>query len=138
MEMAQRRDDLDPGQRVSMDQYVCAKPGRLPNTKGKERPSEQYNGGTIFYDHTSSFIWIGNQVSLNVGETLQVKHDFERFAKSHGVEIKSYRADNHPFGSKAFREDIVMQDQGLTFSGVGVHHQNCSERTIQTLSLIHI
>ena len=134
LEMAIRRDDLEPGDQVSTDQYVCGKPGRLPHTKGKERPSEQYHGGTIFYDHASSFIWISHQVTLSAAATVMSKHDFERFARSHGVTVKSYRADNHPYSLTTFLDDIEMLDQEITFSGVGAHHQNgASERTLQTI-----
>jgi hypothetical protein len=35
-EMAIRREDVHPGDRVSMDQYVCKQLGRLPHTYGKE------------------------------------------------------------------------------------------------------
>jgi hypothetical protein len=64
-----------------MDQYLSPKPGRLPNSKGKELPSEQFNGGTIFVDHASSYIFLRNQVSsLTAGETLKSKTAFEQFA----------------------------------------------------------
>ena len=43
-------DQLEPGQRVHVDQYISAVRGRLPNTKGREKAAQQYKGGTIFYD----------------------------------------------------------------------------------------
>ena len=134
-EMAIRKDDLQPGDQVSTDQYVSAKPGRLPHTYGKEPVQEQYHGGTIFYDHATAFIFISHQISLGSGETLMSKRAFERLARSYGVTIKGYRADNHPYGSNAFRSDIDESDQTLTFSGVGAHHQNgVAERAIQTIT----
>ena len=133
MEMAIRRDDLVPGQRVSTDQYVCADPGRLPHTYGKERVAEKYHGGTLFYDHASSFIYLSHQVSLGIGETLQSKRKFERFASQRNVDVRSYRADNHPYSSKGFLEDLEVHNQTITFSGVGAHHQNgAAERALQT------
>ena len=36
MEMAIRRDDLSPGDCISMDQYVCRTKGRLPDTAGDQ------------------------------------------------------------------------------------------------------
>ena len=92
-EMVIRRDDLKPGQKVSCDQYISKTPGRLSTTYGKERPTQQYNGGTIFVDHASGYIFIRNQVSLGIGETLQSKNTFEQFADSVKVKIKSYHAD---------------------------------------------
>ena len=84
------RGDLQPGDCVSIDQYKLSIPGRLPNTKGKETKKSKFNGGTIFVDHASSLIFVYNQVSLNVGETLAGKQAFEQFAISCGVWVKSY------------------------------------------------
>jgi hypothetical protein len=46
------------------------------------------------------------------------------FAKQFNVKINHNHADNAPFGANEFKADIANQDQGLTFSGVGAHHQN--------------
>ena len=62
--------NLMPGSCVSMDQYISATPGHLPNMKGKEKKELKYNGGTIFVDHVSSHIYLKHQVSLTAGETL--------------------------------------------------------------------
>jgi hypothetical protein len=61
---------------------VSAVPGRLPHTSGKEPSKLKYNGGTIFVDHASSFIYLVNETSLRAGETLQAKIGFERFAQT--------------------------------------------------------
>ena len=134
-EMAIRRERLTPGDKVSMDQCVCKQQGRLEHTYGKEDESIKYNGGTIFVDHASQFVWIQHQVSLRVGETLTGKHAFEKFANEYGVTIKNYRSDNHPFGAEEFRHDLHLQGQGMSFSGVGAHHGNgVAERTIRTIT----
>ena len=53
----------------------------------------------------------------------------------HGVQIKRYRADNHPFKSKEFLKSLDSTRQSITFCGVGAKHQNgIAERTIQTIS----
>jgi hypothetical protein len=66
---------------------------------------------------------------------LKGKHNFECFAKQFNVKIKHYHADNAPFGAHEFKADIANQDQGLTFSGVGTHHQNgVAERSIRTVT----
>lgn len=72
-EMALKRSNLEPGDMVSIDQYVSTVPGRLPKTKGKEPKSKKYTGGTLFVDHATGYIYLHNQVSLKVGETLQGK-----------------------------------------------------------------
>jgi hypothetical protein len=134
-EMQIRSGDLRPGECVSMDQYVSSVPGRLPHTMGKEAPKLKYHGGTIFVDHASSFIFLVNQSSLRVGETLQSKIAFECIANTCGHNIKSFRADNMPFSSKEFKADLVTKGQEITFSGVGAHHQNgVAERAIQTVT----
>ena len=65
---------------------------------------------------------------------MKCKYDLEHFARQHGVKIKSYHADNHPFTSKEFLDDIERQEQTISLSGVGAHHQNAvAERAIQTV-----
>jgi hypothetical protein len=91
---------------------------------GKEDPSTQYTGGTIFVDHASQYIWINHQISLQVGDTRQGIHAFEDFARDYGVKIKSYHLDNHPFQADEFLEDLQLLDQTIRFSGVSAHHAN--------------
>ena len=135
MEMALKREHLQPGDCVSMDQYVSKVRGRLPNTFGKESDSNRYSGGTIYVDHSSGYVFIYHQVSLRVGDTLQGKHEFERMANEYGIKLKHFHADNHPFGAEEFLEDLELQGQTLTRSGVGAHHANgVAERTIKTIT----
>jgi hypothetical protein len=124
MEIAICHDDLQPGDCVSTDQFYSANPGCLPHTHGKEGPAKQYHAGAAFYDHASAYLHVSNQVSLGMGETRQSKHVFERFARASGVNIKSYHADNHPYQSKENLDDLEMQGQSITYSGVEAHHQN--------------
>ena len=134
-EMSLRRGKLQPGDMVSIDQYVSALPGRLPHTKGKEHKRQKYNGGTLFVDHATSHIYLRHQVSLKIGETLQTKRAFERFAAECGVTVKSYRADNAPFAAKEFTADLDAKGQTIDYSGTGAHHQNgVAERAIQTVT----
>jgi len=134
--MILKRSDLQPGDTVSMDQYVAGKTlGRLPHTKGKESRNQKYVGGTIFTDHSSQFVFIRHQASLNSGETIRAKHAFEQEVQSFGVKIKQYLTDNTPFSSEEFMKDIQVQKQNIKFSGVGAHHQNgVAERTIQIIT----
>jgi Reverse transcriptase (RNA-dependent DNA polymerase) len=130
-----RQGNLSPGDCVSIDQYISALPGRLPHTKGKESKSERYNGGTIFIDHASTFMYLRHQVSLTSGETLRSKKQFENYADQFGVKIQRYRADNVPFSSAAFLQNVKDNNQSIDFSGTGAHHQNgVAERSIQTVT----
>lgn len=71
-EMALRRDDLQPGDMVSVDQYISTVLGRLGHTKGKEVKKDQYTGGTIFVDHATGYTYIKHQVTLRAGDTVRL------------------------------------------------------------------
>ena len=89
----------------------------------------------MFVDHASGYIFVHNQISLRTGETLQGKQAFEAFARQHGVTVKSYHADNAPFNSEGFQNDLRLKNQAIKFSGVGAHHQNgVAENAIKTVT----
>ena len=134
-DMLLKQNNTEPGDCVSIDQYASTVLGRLPHTRGKEKKDEKFNGGTVFVDHATGYVHLEHQVSMRAGETIASKTAFERFAMQHGVQVKRYRADNHPFGSKEFQESLDSTRQTLTFSGVGAKHQNgVAERAIQTIT----
>ena len=134
-DMVIRRDATKPGSHISTDQWVSRLPGRLPNTYGREQMDQRYHGGTLFFDHYSGYIHVHCQVSLRIGETLEGKHAFERFAKQYGVKLEHFRADNNPFNAEEWRADLESQDQTCSLSGVGAHHQNgTAERALQTVT----
>lgn len=127
------RDTLIPGRRTSVDLYQSSTRGRLPNTFGKEPEDQQYTGGAIFVDHATTFVHNTHQLSTTAAETIRSKHNFELFADTFGVSIKEYVGDNNPFHSKDWKDDCLHQNQLVTLSGVGAHHQNLAERYIQTI-----
>lgn len=134
-DMALRQGDLMPGDTISIDQYMSTVRGRLAHTKGKELKKDKYVGGTIFVDHASGYIHLGNQVTLQIGDTLRSKLSFEQFAKHCGITLRTFRADNAPFQARAFQDDLASKGQTIDFSGTGAHHQNgIAERAIQTTS----
>ena len=107
----------------------------MEHTRGKESLRKQYTGGTIFVDHASRLIYIVNQVSLRVGESLQSKNKFERWAEDNEVKIQKYHTDNIPYFTQPFKKDLEEKRQDLTASGVGAHHQNpIAERAIRTVT----
>ena len=57
-------------------------------------------------------------------ETLKSKQAYERVAKSYGVQVKSYHANNLHFNDKNFSGDFLKGGQTITFCGVEVHQQN--------------
>ena len=78
--MSIKRDDLEPGDRISVDQHESSSAGRLPDAHGRETSNLRHKGGSIFVDHAAGYIYMHNQVSLNTGSTLAGKHAFEEFA----------------------------------------------------------
>jgi hypothetical protein len=55
--------DLQPGDMVSIDQYVSTIPGWLLKTYGKEPKKDKYTGGTLLVDLATGYIYLGHQVS---------------------------------------------------------------------------
>jgi hypothetical protein len=134
-EMLLRQDQVLPGDMVSVDQYVSTMLGRRPHTKGKEPPNERFVGGTLFVDHATSYVFARHQLSLRAGDTVLSKQAFERDALTMGRLVKTYRADNVPFGSQEFLADLELNNQNISFSGTGAHHQNgVAERAIGTIT----
>ena len=88
----------------------------------------------MFADLGSGKFFAHHQVSLNAEETLLGKACFEREAALSGVKIKSCHTDNGVFTAQSFMDEIRTQEQSITFSGMGAHHQNgVSERAIGTV-----
>lgn len=129
------RNKVKAGDRVSLDHFESATRGRLPHTRGREAPHEQYCGGTVFYDHASHLIKAYPQSSLAAHDTLQSKAKFEREADEHNVRIKNYQSDNGTFTAQTFQAELLLSRQTAQRSASGAHHQNGSaERAIQTMS----
>jgi hypothetical protein len=128
-------DDLNPGDRVSLDQYVLSVPGGLAHMYGKEKKRNKLTGGTIFVDHAIGHVFIFNQVSARAGETIIGKKKYERITLNSDVYVQTYHADNGIFATKAFKAQCDYKGQELEFIGVGAHHQNgVAERAIQIVS----
>jgi Reverse transcriptase (RNA-dependent DNA polymerase) len=132
-----------PGQCVSVDQLESSVGGLVGQLKGG-LTKRRYKVATIFVDHFSDLSFVHLQTSTNAIETLQAKKEFERYARSAGVSIAHYHADNGRFSDNAWRDDVLKCGQRLTFCGVGAHHQNGKAekriRDIQDMartSLIH-
>ena len=125
------KEVLIPGQRVSMDHFIVSTPGRLFSSRGREAQDRMFKGGVIFVDHASGFVWVEPVVNFTAGEALRAKRSFEREMESMGVTVLSYHTDNGVFKAMEFQDELIKMGQGLTFSGVGAHHQNAvAERAI--------
>jgi hypothetical protein len=123
---------LQPGNCLSIDQYVSAVQGRLQFTFGCEH--QGYTCGTLFVDHASDKIFNCCQLLNNTAKTITSKSCLEALANGKTINIKSFHTNNDFFASSAFKKDCTLKKQKLTFSGVGAHHQNravkCNIKTI--------
>ncbi|KAI2514061.1 hypothetical protein MHU86_445 [Fragilaria crotonensis] len=135
---ALKTDNLLPGQRISVDHFICSTRGRLLTSAGKTKLDDMYTGGCIFVDHASGFIFVEHQVSLNSHETLKAKESFERMCRNTGVTPQEYLADNSKtFTSAEFSRNLAEFQQVIRFAGVGAHHHNgIAERNIRTIMAI--
>jgi hypothetical protein len=84
-------------------------------------------------DVASKLVFVHHMPNLTAAFAVQAKHALERMAASVGVNIQEYLTDNQPFRAKEFVQDCENSNQLHTLSGVGAHHQNRVERTVQTI-----
>ena len=112
-----------PGAKVSIDQFVSKHPGLIPRISGKNTTA-RIIGGTIYIDHYSNKLFCHLHTSLNTEQTLQSKIEFERHAYQHGINIKSYHADNGRFAELSFKQAVQNANQTITYCAVNAHHQN--------------
>jgi hypothetical protein len=90
-------------------------PGCLQKTYGKENPKARFTDGTIFIDVTTGFIHHHDQVSLRVGDTLKGKNMFKKGAAQFVVQIRTFKADNAPFSSIEFTNDVANKGKEIIF-----------------------
>lgn len=130
-----KKEDLFPGQRVSVDHYQSALPGRLYTSRGSTPAHRKYTGGVIFVDHATGYIDVRHQVHLDAAETIEAKIKYEREAYNSGVVVQQYHTDNGIFGTADFVDELLSKQQTVRYSGVGAAHENgVAERGIQTVT----
>jgi hypothetical protein len=108
---------------VSVDQLESSIPGFIGQMTGK-LTNQHIVASTVYVDHASNLSYVYHQTSMTSEETLKSKLAFEKFAASHGVNIKHYHADNGRFNDKLFSKSIEEKGQTISFCGVGAHYQN--------------
>jgi hypothetical protein len=128
-----RRNIIGPGDCISVDQFESPVPGMIAHIKGKPTIA-RYKVGTVFVDHFSDIMYVHFQKTSSEAETIEAKEAFERWSRSHGVNIKHYHADNGRFAENAFMQHVDKCNQTISFCGVNAHFQNGrAERRIRTL-----
>ena len=96
--------------------------------------TSRYLVATIYVDHYSDLTYVALKFLQNADETCTGKQRFEKYSATHGVHIQHYHADNGIFNSTMWRTSCTTERQGLSFSGVSVHHQNSiAERRIRVI-----
>ena len=78
----------------------------------------------LYIDHYSDFMYNHMIIGTTSQQTLDSKHAFEQIAKSHGVFVHPYRADDSRFNDNNFRGSCTKAGQQLTLCGVRAYHQN--------------
>jgi hypothetical protein len=134
-EGALKKDDLFPGQRVSVDHFHSHTKGRLFTGYGKAKETDLYCGGCIFIDHASSYIHVELQTHFSSEQTLKAKQNFELACRDVGVVPTGYLTDNgSAFTSADYTKHLSIFRQQVKHSGVGAHHHNGNaERSIRTI-----
>jgi hypothetical protein len=128
------RSVTNPGDCVSVDQLESNTQGFIAQLKGT-LTKKRYGAATVFVDHTSRLSYIHLQGRISSDETVQAKRAFEAYARSHGVTVKHYHADNGRFADNAFLKSIAESGQTISFCGVNAHFQNgIAEKRIRDLS----
>ena len=132
------KDNLLPGQEISVDHFICSQKGCLFTSRGKESDKDQFVGGCIFADHASGYVHIEFQRVLTSHATLAALSNFEGHCRDYGVIPLKYMSDNgSAFTSKDFTHHLSAFQQTTQYAGVGQHHANGHlERQIQTIMSI--
>jgi hypothetical protein len=122
-----------PGDCVSVDQLESTTPGFFAQLKGA-LTKKRYRAATVFVDHASRLSYVHLQQGLTSNETVEAKRAFEAYARSNGVTIKHYHADNGRFADNAFLNSVATSGQTISFCGVNAHFQNgIAEKRIRDL-----
>ena len=124
---------LTPGEVVSVDQMVSPTHGFVAQMTGI-LTVQRYKYATVYVDQASKLGYTYLQKTATADETIKGKIAFELYARSHGVKVRGYHADNGIFRAHAWINHCNSRDQTMTFAGVNAHHQNgVAERRIRTL-----
>ena len=128
-----KTSELQPGQVISVDQMVSPTVGFIAQMTGI-LTKQRYKYATIYVDQATRYGYVYLQKTASAEETIKGKFAFEQHAKSMGITIKGYHADNGIFRANAWMNSCNQQDQSMTFAGVNAHHQNgIAERRIREL-----
>jgi hypothetical protein len=126
-------ENLQPGDKISVDQLQSSTPGYVDVFKGKPATAK-YHAASVYVDHASRYTYIKCHFSTGSQEALEGKYRFEQMAATHGVKVKAYRADNGIMACHDFVQHVNVNQQTISYCGVNAHGQNgIAERSIRTV-----
>ena len=95
---------------------------------------DRYRCATIFLDHYSSLSYVHFQSSISGEDALDAKKAFEAYARSKGVRIQHYHADNGRFTDRKWIDHVQQEGQIISYCAAYAHFQNDkSEKRIRYL-----
>ena len=112
-----------PGEYVSVDQLESITPGFIAQLKGN-LTKDRHKCATIFLDHYSSLSYVHLQRTTNGDDTLEAKKAFEAYARSQGVRIQHYHADNGRFAERKWIDHVQQEGQTISYCAAYAHFQN--------------
>jgi hypothetical protein len=80
------------------------------------RTKLRYTTATVYVDQATRLGYFHLQKSTSAEETLESKKAFESFARSHGISILQYHADNGIFKANAWMDACKAAHQTITFA----------------------
>ena len=100
--MEPNKNNLVPGQQISVDHFQSALPGHFYNSKLRTDAKDIFHGGCIFVDHSSGYIQVWHQVTLSADETVKAKLLYKPDAANYVFCIQAYHTDIGVFTSMYF------------------------------------
>ena len=98
-----------------MDQFIFNNPGQLSTVYGRDSSDQHFQGGTIYNDASLVMIWIENQVSLGINDTVMVKSWFKKwFWEQYATKVSHYHGNNEIFTADEYHKNF--DDKGQTQS----------------------
>ena len=76
--------DLQPGQRSSIDHFICSTRGRRLESAGKTKEEKMFSGGMVFVDHASDFVFVDFCTSPNTNDSILSKEKYEAVCRDVG------------------------------------------------------
>jgi hypothetical protein len=106
------QEDLQPGDRVSVDQIESPTPGMVDQHCGKPTTA-RYHAASLYTDHASRYMFLKCHYSTGGAEAVLGKQKFEQLAHTFGIKIKSYRADKGIMSKREFMKNAELNHNAL-------------------------